>query len=143
MKKRFNGFWSHLRRATNSHNTVSLTYTIMATAWKKICRRRFCGIRNRLLRVSRMLLMLLHRCTARVNMLLRIMKPHRDITKLHYLVSLNLKAKIRRTITYFIKLELCTKTDLERKLIFQKPLITSNVPLRWITRMVCMNMAKH
>lgn len=90
----------------------------------------FCGIRNRLLRVSRMLLMLLHRCTARVNMLLRIMKPHRDITKLHYLVSLNLKAKIRRTITYFIKLELCTKTDLERKLIFQKPLITSNVPLR-------------
>ena len=117
-------------KATNSHNTVSPIYITTATVWKKTCLRRFGGIANHLNRVSLMLLMLSLRCTARANMLLKIKKPHRDITKLHCQDFLNSKARIRLTITYFIKLELCTKTDLERKLIFQKPLITSNVPLR-------------
>lgn len=43
---------------------------------------------------------------------------------------LELESKDQADDNLFYKIGLCTKTDLERKLIFQKPLITSNVPLR-------------
>ena len=101
-----------------------------ATVWKKTCLRRFGGIANHLNRVSLMLPMPLRKCTARVNMLLRIKKPHRDITRSHYPVFLNLKARVRRTIIYITNWVLCTKRDLERRLIFLKPSNILKNPLK-------------
>ena len=117
-------------KATNSHNTVSPIYITTATVWKKTCLRRFGGIANHLNRVSLMLLMLSLRCTARANMLLKIKKPHRDITKRHCQDFLNSKARIRLMITYITNWALCIKTVLELRLIFLKPSNILKNPLK-------------
>ncbi len=66
----------------------------------------------------------------KVNMFLKMKIPHKGTIKTHCQDFLNSKARIRLMITYITNWALCIKTVLERKLIFQKPLITSNVPLR-------------
>ena len=90
----------------------------------------FGGIANHLNRVSLMLLMLSLRCTARANMLLKIKKPHRDITKRHCQDFLNSKARIRLMITYITNWALCIKTVLELRLIFLKPSNILKNPLK-------------
>ena len=110
--------------------TVSPIYITTATVWKKTCLRRFGGIANHLNRVSLMLLMLSLRCTARANMLLKIKKPHRDITKRHCQDFLNSKARIRLMITYITNWALCIKTVLELRLIFLKPSNILKNPLK-------------
>ena len=66
----------------------------------------------------------------RANMLLKIKKPHRDITKRHCQDFLNSKARIRLMITYITNWALCIKTVLELRLIFLKPSNILKNPLK-------------